>query len=81
MDALVKGEPTDLSAGIAFASVMIDLTERLTIKGIGSLCPPVLEVDCQVPSAVQSVCVPLVGHEEATVFVNLAPAGQFRLRK
>ena len=61
----------------AFASFMIDLTEQMAIEGIGSLVSPVLpegkqseEVACQVPSAVQSVCVSQVGHDEATVSAN-----------
>ena len=76
MDALVKGEPTDFSVEeAAFASLMIDLTEQFAIEGIDSLVSPVLpegqnseEVACQVPSAVQSLCVPPVSHQEATSF-------------
>ena len=78
MDALVKGEPTDLSVEeAALASFMIDLIEQMAIEGTGSLVSPVLpgkqseEVTCHVPSAVQSVCVPQVGHEEAAVSANL----------
>ena len=79
MGALVKGEPTVLSVeGAAFASFTIVLTEQMAFEGIGSLVSPVLpegkqseEVTCHVPSAVQSFCVPQVGHEEATVSSNL----------